>query len=75
MQMSLFLYEIEMHVILIYWNIDIISAFTLKCSYLYLKNELPRDKTNQMTVRPAKTHISLGIRPVWSELVVRSMGS
>ena len=28
--------------------------------------EPPRDKTNKMTVRPAKTQISLGIRPVWS---------
>ena len=25
------------------------------------------DKTNKMTVHPAKTQISLGIRPVWSE--------
>ena len=32
-----------------------------------LPNEPPHDKTNKMTVRPAKTHISLGIRPVWSE--------
>ena len=30
-------------------------------------HEPPRDKTNKMTVRPAKTQISLGIRPVWSE--------
>ena len=30
-------------------------------------NEPPRDKTNKMTVRPAKTQISLGISPVWSE--------
>ena len=29
--------------------------------------EPPHDKTNKMTVRPAKTLISLGIRPVWSE--------
>ena len=29
--------------------------------------ESPHDKTNKMTVRPAKTQISLGIRPVWSE--------
>ena len=29
--------------------------------------EPPCDKTNKMTVRPAKTQISLGIRPVWSE--------
>ena len=25
------------------------------------------DKTNKMSVRPAKTQISLSIRPVWSE--------
>ena len=30
-------------------------------------NEPPHDKTNKMTVRPAKTQISLGICPVWSE--------
>ena len=29
--------------------------------------EPPHDKTNKMTVHPAKTKISLGIRPVWSE--------
>ena len=29
--------------------------------------ELPHDKTNKMSVRPAKTQISLGIRPGWSE--------
>ena len=27
--------------------------------------EPPHDKANKMTVRPAKTQISLGIRPVW----------
>ena len=27
-------------------------------------NEPPRDKTNKVSVRPAKTQISLGIRPV-----------
>ena len=31
-----------------------------------LQNKLPHDKTNKMTVRPAKTHISLSIHPVWS---------
>ena len=30
-------------------------------------NELWHDKTNKMSVRPAKTQISLGIHPVWSE--------
>ena len=29
--------------------------------------ERQHDKTNKMTVRPAKTQISLGIHPVWSE--------
>ena len=32
-----------------------------------LTKEPPHDKTNKMSVRPAKTQISLGIRPVWSE--------
>ena len=31
------------------------------------RNEPPHDKTNNVAVRPAKTQISLGIRPVWSE--------
>ena len=31
----------------------------------------PHDKTNKMTVRPAKTQISLDIRPVWSVFAVR----
>ena len=29
--------------------------------------EPPHDKTNHMAMRLAKTQISLGIRPVWSE--------
>ena len=29
--------------------------------------EPPLDKNNKVTVRPAKTQISLGIRPVWSK--------
>ena len=29
-------------------------------------NEPPHDKTDEMTVWPAKTQISLGIHPVWS---------
>ena len=35
---------------------------------LWLREYEPRhDKTNKMSVRPAKTQISLGICPVWSE--------
>ena len=30
-------------------------------------NEPRHDKTNKLAVRPTKTQISLGIRPVWSE--------
>ena len=29
--------------------------------------EPPHDKTKEVSVRPPKTQISLGIRPVWSE--------
>ena len=38
----------------------------------------PHVKTNKMAVRPAKTQISLGIRPVWSESLLsawRKLGS
>ena len=34
---------------------------------LHSTYEPPHDKTNKLTVRPAKTQNSLGIRPVWSE--------
>ena len=36
-------------------------------AYKVYAYEPPHDKTNKMTVRPAKTQISLGIRPVWPE--------
>ena len=39
------------------------------------KYQPPRDKINKMTVHPAKTKISLGIRPVWSVFTGRSVGS
>ena len=34
---------------------------------IVLRNEPRHDKTNKLSVRPTKTKISLGIRPVWSE--------
>ena len=40
-----------------------------------LQIEPPHDKTNKMTVRPAKTQISLGICPVWPIFAVHAMGS
>ena len=45
---------------------------------LMLLNEPQHDKTNKMSVRPAKTQISLDIRPVWSESSLsawRNLGS
>ena len=35
--------------------------------YARLLREPQHNKTNKVTVRPAKTQINLGIRPVWSE--------
>ena len=37
------------------------------CGVLLGSCEPPHDKTNKMSVRPAKTQISLCIRPVWSD--------
>ena len=42
-----------------HWNVSV---------YDFVELFEPRhDKTNKVTVRPAKTQISLGIRSVWSE--------
>ena len=49
-----------------------IMAGTLKYLEQSLIYEPPHDKTKKMTMRPAKTHISLCIRPVWSVFAVRS---
>ena len=48
------------------WTITVKSP---ACFLLANNNtiEPSHDKTNKMTVRPAKTPISLGIHPVWSE--------
>ena len=40
----------------------------LRSSLLY---DPPQNKINKMTVHPAKTQISLGIRPVWSVFDIR----
>ena len=59
-------------------NLNALVFVSIKCLYMQLqpKNiccrsnswaaiyKPPHDKTNKMTVRPAKTQISLGIRPV-----------
>ena len=44
------------------------SSKTVAVIILKLEEYGPwHDKTNRMSVRPSKTQISLGIRPVWSE--------
>ena len=45
-------------------NREILYSFLCCCSCLF---ERPHDKTKKLIVRPAKTQISLGIRPIWSE--------
>ena len=42
------------------------AVLSVLCSFP-IKFEPPHDKTNKMAVRPAKTQMSLGSRPVWSE--------
>ena len=48
-------------------NKSIYSIWLLISSITGVKNEPQHDKTNKMSVRPAKTQVSLGICPVWSE--------
>ena len=43
------------------------KPYQLLMRYMLSKYEPWHDKTNEVSVRPAKTQISLGIRPVWSE--------
>ena len=46
-------------------TVSCVVALILACDAV--KFEPRHDKTNKVTVRPAKTQISLGIRPVWLE--------
>ena len=50
-------------------GVRIFKIFTvmIETQILHSKIGPPRDKTNKMSVRPAKTQISLGIHPAWSE--------
>ena len=54
----------------LYFNTYCNAVF--RCQFL---NEPQNDKTNKLTLRPAKTQISLGIHPVWSESPLHSMGA
>ena len=57
------IYTLKMHSCLYCWK------QTLR------KNEPRHDKTNKVSVRPAKTQISLGIRPGWSESSLGAVSS
>ena len=46
------------------FSIESMSTFKAIKSHLKMSYELLHDKTNKVSVRPAKTQISLGIRPV-----------
>ena len=58
-----------MLVLMLYFLIVAHKAFSVFIHFdgIGEKREPRHDKTNKMSVRPAKTQISLGIRPVWSE--------
>ena len=59
----------EHFVIYCFWNSRNVLYVHITCIILdKTKRIQPRhDKTNKMSVRPAKTQISLGVRSVWSE--------
>ena len=52
--------KVYMHIFLFHERVFIASNFQLKKNNF----EPPHDKTNKLTMCPAKTQISLGIRPV-----------
>ena len=54
------------HSVHIFWT-HRCTCMMIPYSNSYKTNEPRHDKTNKMSVRLAKTKISLGIRPVWSE--------
>ena len=49
-----------------WWSILLLEVL----SWHIIPHEPWHDKTNNMAVRPVKTQISLGIRPVWSEYLL-----
>ena len=50
-----------------FWYVRIMIEREVNRIYLFEENEPPHVKTKKVAVRPAKTQISLGIRPVRSE--------
>ena len=63
---------------LIAWFCAVSKTCIAKTDLCYMQGLSEHDKTNKVTVRPPKTQISLGIRPVWSEYSLsawRKLGS
>ena len=59
-------------------NSAVYSSLLLETKFTTIPYEPRHDKTNKVTVCPAKTQIRLGIRPVWSESLLsawRKLGS
>ena len=64
--------------VLSYWGSHVVLGTQTRRQWGETIIELPHDKTNKMSVRPAKTQISLGISQVWSETSLsawRNLGS
>ena len=60
---------------IVHWPLDqfvFLVTIQLKEIATNFTHEPRHDKTNKVSVRPAKTQISLGIRPVWSESSLRA---
>ena len=69
-QLHVFLYLVVKVFTVICQELKVFSSTTYITHNWWRKNRIiepPHDKTNKMIVCPAKTKISLGERPVWSE--------
>ena len=56
--------DVYKNVVLMIFSYSLALLLTFILFTKFMINEPPHEKTNKMTVRPAKTQISLGIRPV-----------
>ena len=62
----------------IFWSTLVQTMYLDRYTVCQSRYELRHDKSNKMAVRPAKTQLSLGIHPVWSESSLsawRNLGS
>ena len=64
MPLTGFITSLHVHVWFLNLPNVLLATSTVDVLFIYKPRH---DKTNEVNVRPAKTQISLGIRPVWSE--------